>query len=185
MSLEDVKKFKVLPLEADEHPGNMEPIALYGPDGTPLKTGGSAVTSQYIIQGPGGLAVDGNAQLEWEDQSSHGLFDLTDPTLPVAVDVGLYIVTTGLTIAASQAGKKTLQSLVLDVDGAYVSIQNSWDMALGIAGGLCAAPPLTLSAYLDAGSQIKVEVTHDGTPTAFYSDTTYVTFIPMSGVNGY
>jgi len=38
MSLEDVKRFKVLPLDAPEFPGGMESIALYGPDGEVLRT---------------------------------------------------------------------------------------------------------------------------------------------------
>lgn len=44
MSLEDVRKLKVLPLAADEHPGNMEPVALYGPDGQPLLPEKSIIT---------------------------------------------------------------------------------------------------------------------------------------------
>lgn len=133
---------------------------------------GSAVNSAYYHQATS-LPSGATTALSW-GAAPYGdggdLFDLTDPTKPLALADGLYIVSTlvGFTNGGGNAGKNGLVELDFDYDGDGVYLDTTVDLApayiphpqvvLAMSYHLLEGQALWLGAFQNTGSALNIQM---------------------------
>jgi hypothetical protein len=176
MTLEDVKKFKVVPMGTEAHPGSMEPIALFNPDGSLLVSG--AITTQF--SGDGDAAPNDRTLVTWSRNDPEiPLLDLTDPTQPTVLVGGLYMLTVNF-YTNQQVGKIGAAQINLDRNGLSPYAWSTWDLGQSRNGQ--ALIVLSVMGFVPAGGALEVNVEHNGDSTATFGSDIYLTGIPMAGI---